>query len=409
MSAVTSSHCSTPVWVGRQPIVDAKKNLVAYEILYRCSATEQAQITDGNRATSTVLLNLFLEMGLEEVVDDRVAFVNFTREFLTGELPLPHCPQQLVVEVLEDIEPDRELINGLRNLRKQGYKIALDDVVYHPKLEPLLQHASIVKVDLSLIPQAEWSHHVQQFRKWPAKLLAEKVETLEEFRFCQTLGFDLYQGYFLSKPELLEGRKLDSNQTTLLKILSEINSPDIEIRDLTRTVELDPALCLKILRYVNSSHLGIRRQVESLQHACVLLGLGALQTLTNLLLLVGNESVPKQPAQTALLRACMCRNLAENDRNLNSHSVFTVGLLSMLDVLLGQPLDKLLAGLPLDDRVRAAILDREGAMGELLQHVSIYERCDWDKLAELGRDANTFRQAYLNAVLEVQKAWESAA
>lgn len=409
MSAVTSPQCSTPIWVGRQPIVNARKNLVAYEILYRCSATNHANVVDGNRATSTVLLNLLLEMGLEQVVDDRLAFVNFTREFLTGKFPLPDCPQHLVLEVLEDIEPDRELVEGLRKLRKQGFKIALDDVVYHPKLEPLLEHASVVKVDLSLIPQDEWGDHVSQFRNWPVKLLAEKVETAEEFQLCQTLGFDLFQGYFLSKPELLEGRKLDSNQTTLLKILSEINAPDIEIHDLTRTVELDPGLCVKILRYVNSSHFGIRRNVESLQHACVMLGLETLRTLTTLLLLVGNQTVPQQAARTALLRASMCRNLAKDQAGVTSHSAFTAGLLSMLDVLLGQPLDKLLAALPLEDTIPTAILDGEGTLGQLLQKVKIYERCEWGTLAKLSVDANSFRRAYLDAAAEVRAAWESVA
>ncbi|MCA9071921.1 MAG: HDOD domain-containing protein, partial [Planctomycetaceae bacterium] len=338
MSAVSTPSCSTPVWVGRQPILTADKRLVAYEILYRCFAQESAQFTDGNHATSTVLLNLFSELGLEHVVDDRVAFVNFTREFITGEHPLPQCPKQLIVEVLEDIEPDPEVIAGIRRLRRQGFRIALDDVVYHPDLEPLLEHASLVKVDLSLIPQTEWASHVQQFRKWPVKLLAEKVETLEEFQHCRSLGFDLFQGYFFSKPELLEGRKLDSNQTVLLRILSVINSPQVEIQSLARTVEADPALCLKILRYVNSSHFGIRRTVESLQQACVLLGLDTLRTITSLLLLVGNNNVPQQAARTALLRAWMCRNLGQNNSKVNPQSVFTVGLLSMLDVLLGQPL-----------------------------------------------------------------------
>lgn len=409
MSAIASPRCSTPIWLGRQPIVDRHKNLLGYEILYRSAARSRADVTNGNLATSTVLLNLFLELGLEQVVHERLAFVNFTREFLTGKHPLPNCPKQLIPEVLEDIEPDVEVVNGLKKLRKQGFTIALDDVVYHPKLDPLLDLASIVKVDVSLIPQAEWGSHVRQLRNWPVKLLAEKVETLEEFRLCQSLGFDLYQGFFLSKPELLKGRKLDSKQTTLLRILSEINAPNVEIRNLARTVELDPGLCVKILRYVNSSHFGIRRNVESLQHACVMLGLATIRTLTMLLLLVGNCGVPQRAARAAILRACMCRNLAEYHADVNSHSVFTVGLLSMLDLLLGQPLEDLLPTLPLDETIRSAILEGTGTMGELLQNVIVYERCEWDTLAELGVEANVFRRAYLNAVTEVQGAWESVA
>jgi EAL and modified HD-GYP domain-containing signal transduction protein len=334
--------------------------------------------------------------------------MNFTREFLTGVYPLPECPKRLVLEVLEDIEPDEELVSGLRQLRAEGYKIALDDFVYHPGLEPLLDLASIVKVELPKIPRAEWASHVKRLRTRPMTLLAEKVETLEEFEYCKTLGFDLFQGYFLAKPEIIEGRKLDSNQMALMRVLSEINSPNADIHELARTVEQDPALCLKILRYVNSSHFAIRRNVESLQHACMMLGLGALRTITTLLMLAGNPHVPQQAAKSALLRAWMCRTLAEHHSAANAHSLFTMGLVSMLDVLLGQPLDRLLSDLPLEKNIREAILNGEGLLGQILNTVVSYEKCDWDELARNGANPERLREAYLESLKQVRQAWAAA-
>ncbi len=402
-----SNSCSSPVWLGRQPIVDRRKNLVAYEILYRSAGAGRTCFDDANQATSSVLMNTFVELGFEQVVEDRVAFMNFTREFLVGTHPLPECPDRLVLEVLEDIVPDEELLEGVRTLREAGYKIALDDVVYRPELDPLLDLASIVKVEMPQIPREEWADQVQILRKWPVTLLAEKVETLEEFELCRELGFDLFQGYFLAKPEIIEGRKLDGNQMALMKILAAINDPQSDLPQLTGLVEQDPALCIKLLRYVNSSHFGIRRNVESLRHACVLLGLEGVRTVATLLMLAGNKHVPQQSARTALLRGWMCRRLAEHFDAGNPHPFFTAGLLSMLDVLMGQPLEDLLADLPLDESIRAAILHGENRLGEILKQVILYEQCQWDRLMRSGADPTILCKAYMDSVTQVKKAWDA--
>lgn len=409
MSALTANPaCSTPVWLGRQPIVDSRKRLVAYEVLYRSGTESEAAFQDGNQATSAVLLNTFVELGIDQVVEDRVAFINFTREFLTGAYPLPECPKRLVLEVLEDIEPDEELIQSLKQRRYEGYKIALDDFVHHPRLEPLLDLATIVKVDLRNIPREDWPNHVQRLRKKPLRLLAEKVETLEEFECCKSLGFDLFQGFFLARPEIIEGRRLDCNQMALMRVIAEINSPKSDIGRLSRIVEQDPALCIKLLRYVNSSHFGIRQKVKTLQHACAMLGLEAIRTITTLLMLAGNPHVPQQAAKDALLRAWMCRSLAENLNAPDAHSLFTVGLLSMLDVLLGKPLEESLAQLPIEDSITEAILHGRGLPGQVLRLVVSYEKCEWDDLTKNGANADRMRTAYLESLKQVKQAWAAA-
>jgi EAL and modified HD-GYP domain-containing signal transduction protein len=239
-------------------------------------------------------------------------------------------------------------------------------------------------------------------------LLAEKVETLEEFEYCQSLGFDLFQGYFLAKPEIIQGRKLDSNQLALMRVMAEINSPKSDIAQISRCVEQDPALCIKILRYVNSSHFSIRQKVKSLNHACTMLGLEAVRTITTLLLLADNPHVPQQAAKNALLRACMCRSLADHPNAASAHSLFTTGLLSMLDVLLGQPLKDLLKQLPLDESITDAILTGRGLGGQVLKTVVSYEKCEWDKLTRNGADPARLRSAYLESLKQVKQAWAAA-
>jgi EAL and modified HD-GYP domain-containing signal transduction protein len=239
-------------------------------------------------------------------------------------------------------------------------------------------------------------------------LLAEKVETLEEFEQCKSLGFDLFQGYFLAKPELIEGRKLDSNQMALMRVIAEVNSPKSNIDKVSRAVEQDPALCIKILRYVNSSHFSLRQKVKSLHHACMMLGLDTVRTITTLLLLAGNPHIPQQAAKDALLRAWMCRSLAENRSTGDAHSLFTVGLLSMLDVLLGQPINELLSQLPIEDSITDAILKGHGIPGKVLTMVVSYEKCEWDVLTKNGANPERMRSAYLESIKQVKQAWTAA-
>ncbi len=257
--------------VGRQPICTADCSLHAYELLFR-SAGHTSEFTDGNQATSTVLLNTFAEIGLDRVVGTHKAFVNLTREFLIGEHSLPARPDRLVLEVLEDINIDDELIAGIRKLKRQGFTIALDDVVYRPHLEPLLALADIVKVDLRMISSIdELKEHCRQFRRWPVTLLAEKVETFDEFEACKSLDFELFQGYYLQKPTILQRVKSKTNKLIVLQLLAEICARQFSFAKIAEIIKQDAGLVCRFLRYVNSAYNGLQ-SIRSVDHALVMMG-----------------------------------------------------------------------------------------------------------------------------------------
>jgi EAL and modified HD-GYP domain-containing signal transduction protein len=233
-------------FVARQPICDAEGTVKAYELLFRASEHD-GDFKDGNLATSTVLLNTFVEIGLDRVVGSKKAFVNLTREFLIGEHPLPSRPDLLVVEVLEHIEIDEELIRGVQRLKRRGYTIALDDVAFRPELEPLLSVADIVKVDLRALPLEDLKEHCRQFRKWNVRLLAEKVETVEEFEVCRELGFELFQGYYISRPHVLQRVKSKTNKVVVLQLLNAMCSPQFSFSKLADIVKQDAGTLVPVL------------------------------------------------------------------------------------------------------------------------------------------------------------------
>jgi EAL and modified HD-GYP domain-containing signal transduction protein len=395
----TAAPACADAWVARQPVVNARQELIAYEILYRTRHPLHAAIRDPSRATSEVLLNVFTDLGIPNVVGKVPAMVNITRDFLVGELPLPSCPNRLVLEVLEDIQPDPEVLAGIVRLRQQGYAIALDDFVYQPHLEPLLELATIVKVDLPQIPHSELAQQVALLRRWPVQLLAEKVEDWHQFATCRDLGFELFQGHFLSRPELLHGHKLEASRLALLRILARVHDPSATFQDLEHTIEQVPAMCVKLLRYVNSSQTGLQRKVDSLHRALVLLGLEEIRTITTLLALVGTDALSPLAVNTAWVRAVMCRRLGLCYGH-DPHAYFTAGLLSMLDVLMGRPLEEVIASLPLDENMRSAILRFEGPMGRPLKAVVHYEQGQWDKLIGQSYELAILRSAYLEAIAE---------
>lgn len=271
------------VFLARQPIFDRSRNVYAYEVLFRSSAEARAVISDGFQATSQMLLNAFVNFGLEQVVGEQLAFVNLTREFLVGDLELPLAKDRLVLEILEDIEPDDELIRGVRRLVDKGYTLALDDVTFDERLVPLLSLAKIVKVELPKVPKPEWGSQLRHFRQYNVQILAEKIETPADYELCHDLGFDLFQGYYFAKPQLMVGKRLTTNQAGVLELLAELNRSDVTVNGLERVLKRDAGLSFKLLRFINSANFGLRHRIESLRQAIVLLGLQGVRTIATLI------------------------------------------------------------------------------------------------------------------------------
>jgi EAL and modified HD-GYP domain-containing signal transduction protein len=386
------------IFVGRQPIYDRDLNTYAYELLYRSDTANRAEILDGNAATSQLLMNSVVEIGLENLVFGRRAFVNFTRDFLTGKFQIPFDPESLVIEVLEVIEPDDEVIASLVKLREAGFMIALDDYIDSDNRSTLLGLTDIVKIDLRGSRPEALAEHVSQLRKFPIKLLAEKVETSEEFDRCKAIGFDYFQGYFLSRPQIVQGKAFANNQLAILQLLTKLRSPDVTFDEVVDLVKQDVLLSLKLLRYVNSLAHGVRQQIDSVKQAAIRLG---LQRICQIVTLIGMSDLSKKPKpllEAALVRARMCELLAESIRPEIAEQAFTVGLFSSLDAFLDQPLIEVLNELAIAQEIREALLLHEGPMGRLLSSVLAYEQGDWNGAKMFGGDEQVIQEAYVVAL-----------
>jgi EAL and modified HD-GYP domain-containing signal transduction protein len=395
-------------FIGRQPIYNRDLEIYGYELLFRSGVgNNAADVTDGNSATSQVIINSFMEIGLENLVGEHRAFINLTKEFITGEFKVPFNPQQVVLEVLEDIEVNDETVNGLKMLERQMYQLALDDFEPNQNKERFLPYLKIVKLELPGMTQEEIMDSIYRFKKQGLLVLAEKVETEEEFEFCKESGADLFQGYFLSKPKIISGSRLPENHVALVQLLTKLQDMNTGISELEELISHDVSLSYKILKYINSAYFSLNSRVESIQRAIVYIGLSTIRQWVMIMALSGVNDKPEALLNTAILRSKMCELLAKSRllRDLGSYS--TIGLFSLIDALLDQPMEKLLNELPLSEKINSALLKEEGEAGDILRVVKAYEKGDWNSVESLGWSGDEIRPLYLEAISWTDSAREN--
>jgi len=391
------------VFIGRQPIYARGLDVFAYELLFRGGDVDFADFTEGDRATSQVILNTFTEIGLDRVVGARTAFLNLTRGFVTGEYPLPVPQDRVILEVLEDIHAEPEVVKGLSRLKARGFRIALDDFVVSDANRDLLPLADIVKVDILGLEESEIRVQIDALRPYGVQLLAEKIETQEQFQACRDMGFDFFQGYFLSRPNVIRDRVLPPNRLNLLNILAELHEPGCKLERVNELVSQDVALSYKLLRQVNSVRMGLRHRVESIRETLVYLGIDNVKSLASLFLMASLEDKPHDLIRTSMMRAKMCERLAIAEGGIDAHKAFTVGLFSTLDAMMDCTMDVVLERLPLAPELGNALLRREGVLGSILGSTLAYERGDWERVPCLGLSHGAIKGAFLDSVAFVEQ------
>ena len=387
------------VFVGRQPIYTQQLDVFAYELLFRSGDLQHAGVTDGNQATAHVLVNTFLELGLDTLVGSKRAFVNLTRDFLLQDYSLVFPADRVVLEVLEDVEVDDDVLAALRNLSAQGYSIALDDFFYQEHLRPLVELADIIKIDVLASGRTTVAEHVKLLRHYDVQLLAEKVETQEDFTYYKTLGFEYFQGYFFCRPDVVKGQRSPTNRLVILELLAKLQSPETTFHALEALISRDVSLSYKVLRAANAAIYTGARKVESIHQALQLVGLTAMTNIVSLFLLANIDDKPHELLITAMVRAKMCEQLAKRMQQSNSATFFTVGLLSVLDAFMDRPMPAILPTLPLADEIVAALLAHEGRLGATLRCVLAYERGDWETVQNLGCPRDLLVKTYLEALM----------
>ncbi|MCP3996454.1 MAG: HDOD domain-containing protein [bacterium] len=392
--------------MGRQPLFDRRLDVVGYEILFRAGPVpNRAIIDDENQATSNVILSMFTDIDLEAILGGKRALINLTRGLILEGIPSLLPPERVIVEVVETSTVDERLIEALHRLRSQGYTIALDDWISFSKLRPLLPVADIVKIDIQAFDAKRLVAEVGWLKTFGVQLVAEKVETYAELRRCRELDFDYFQGFFLSRPQVLKRTAVPPNQVDTLELITQMQDPDVAIEDLAAIIRRDVALSYKLLRIVNSAYYSLPRHVESIKDAIVLLGTRQIGSWVSLINLAQIARKPKELTITALVRARMCELVAAVSGRADTDAFYTVGLFSVLDALLDVSMETALEALPLSVEVHDAVALREGVMGETLAGVVAYEQGDWDNARCPGVDDVELAAIFRDAVVASDEMW----
>jgi c-di-GMP phosphodiesterase len=368
------------IFIGRQPIFDSKLKVAGYELLFRSADVEAYDGLDGDKATSQVINNALMEIGLDDIIGENPAFINFTKELLINGLAELLPPDRVVLEILETVEIDDELIEGVKKLVDAGYVIALDDFTFSDEWMPLIKLAKIIKFDVMEHNLESIKSQLQKFEGRNIKLLAEKVETQDEYNVLKDEGFDYFQGYFFSKPDVISHKALSSDSISLLQLISQIQKPDIEVDAIENLISQDVSLSYKLFRCVNSAAFGLKNKMNSIKQAVVYLGIQRLKNWVCLLAMSGNPNKSSELIQVGLVRAKMCELIANENDLPDKDSFFVVGLFSILDAILDQPLIEVLEKMPLEDSLNNALINNDGEMGKALLCSKSCEQCIWNEI-----------------------------
>jgi c-di-GMP-related signal transduction protein len=393
------------IFVARQPVLDRRSRVVGYELLYRSGLANAYDGADPTRATASVLAGSLLGIGIERLVGNGQAYVNFARDALLGGYALTISPKRLVVEVLEDVRADAEVRAACEHLKAAGYTIALDDFVPGGRTEPLLDLADIIKVDFRQLDRADRARVAGRRPSAFARLLAEKVETADEHAEALALGFNLFQGYAFSRPETLSARGASAAQGPRIELMRVLQAEDFDLGRVEDLLKRDPALALAVLRYVNSAAFGLRGRIGTLRQALAYLGQRRIRAWIMVILLADmGRGAPFELVVSSVVRGRFCELVGElAGLSHRGPDLFLLGLFSRLDAITGRPLAEVVGDLPLAADVIDALAGPSASpLALVLDLARAYEDGRWDEAAGLagaiGVPALALPERFMDAV-----------
>jgi len=391
MTRTAKGRQSSRIFVARQPIFRRNKKVYAYELLFRSGLDNYFDPTaDGETATSNVITDSFLLLGITNVTMGRRAFINFNGPMICRDWPALFPNRQTVVEVLEDVEVTDELVEACRSLVNRGYTLALDDFLYEPRFDPLLELADIVKFDVQQMSREALERQVDQVReRFRVKLLAEKIENDDEFDAALELGFELFQGYFFKRPHIISGLDIPGSKLQYLEILRLIRNEFYDFDQLSALIADDVSLSYKLLKYVNSPFYRRRSEIRSLKSAIALVGEQELRKWLSLVMMsYMAEDKPDELVRLAVIRGQFCEILGEQLEGKKGRDRYhTVGMFSLLDALLDRPMADLLAELNFAEEISDALTGRESnSLARVLYLVKAYEMGAWERVTALAEE-----------------------
>jgi EAL and modified HD-GYP domain-containing signal transduction protein len=394
-----SSLCSQEIFVARQPIYTPDLETFAYEILFHGGTSQQGETVKKYQATSQLIVNALLEIGLGTIVGQKRALISLSGGSLLLDYALALPADQVIIGVMGDAVSDSILLKRIRDLSAHGYLIAVDSLMAFEYADALGTIADIVTIDVASLDATTLAQRMAHVRHAEATLLARNVGTPDMFATCKRLGFTYFQGDFLCQPDVLKGRRSATNRLALLQLLAKLQDPDIEFSDVEALISRDASLSYKVLQVINSAFFSLPRKIDSLRQALLLLGLKTIMTWVSMIMLTGVDDKPYELLTTAMVRARMSELLAQAMKQDRKETFFLVGLFSVLDALMDTPMPEVLASLPLADEVVEALLAHEGLLGTVLTCTLAYEQGRWDDVVCPGLDHRAIMNAYLEATV----------
>jgi EAL and modified HD-GYP domain-containing signal transduction protein len=411
------------VYLGRQPILDRAWNVVGYELLYRAGRANFCDLADGVAATSQVIVNAVLGVGLDRLLGGKPAFINFDRTLLLGDWTMLLPPGKAVIEILETVPPDNEVLAACHHLRCQGYSLALDDCLDDARTAAFAPFVDILKVDFLQTSRAEQETILQRYRKLNIRLVAEKIETEQEFQRANQLGYHYFQGYFFARPTVLQAARIPASQINGLRLVKQIQRPELDFRAIEDLIRHDVSFSHSLLKYLNSAAFHWADRVSSIRHGLLLLGAEEIRKWVWMASLSSlGQSRPAVLMAQVLMRGRFSEAIAHAAKlPLGDADPFLLGMFSLLDAILQRPLAGILDDLNINQVIRNALLGTTGEgdpLSLVLAIVKSYEVGDWQGVESaaqsMGLPADVVSKCYLESLswvdtvfsLDEQKAQE---
>lgn len=382
------------VYLGRLPILDSKQNLVAFELLFRSNQNNGVEVTDDSAASANVIIDTYGQLGIENVIGKRRGFIKVDAKLLMNDVICMLPKKHVVLEILRSVEIDDEIIQRCLFLKQKGYQLALSNVVQlDQRFERIMPLINIVKINITALNQNNLHNLINKLKRWPVLLLAEKVESKEIARNCIALNFQMLQGFYFAKPEIISGKRIDPSKLSLLKLLLLVVR-DGEVTEIENELKFQPGLSYNLLRMVNSAASGLPSTINSIKRAIMIIGRKQLQRWIQILLYAAKQrdgGASDALMQTATVRGRLLESIAIADRPHDKNHqdrAFMVGVLSLLDTLLGMEMSELVSTLSIQKDMGEALLTRRGYLGHQLELIEAHERGEYEAvscmLSELG-------------------------
>ncbi|WP_100658647.1 EAL and HDOD domain-containing protein [Alteromonas flava] len=374
-------------YVARQPIVDTEKNVFAYELLFRNGEQNCFPEINADEATSKILTGNHLSLGIEEVSCNKTAFINFHQDTLLYRFPTSLDANVVVIEIVETVKVTKELVSACKHIRDLGYKLALDDYDLDPKWDPFLPFVHFVKIDIQAVSSEQVAEKLPALKETKTKLVAEKVETLEEFEQYKALGFDYFQGYFLARPEIVKNKQMGASKLSLLELVAVSSSATFDYDKVNEVLQRDVGLSFMLLRFINNPLFNKRNKITSLRHALTYMGEIEVKKFIALLALANlSEGKPIELMHMSLVRAKFCEliSLLLKERE-NPPTGFLTGLFSLIDTILDQSMQSLVEKLPLADNVKSALIGNENLLRACVNVARAFEVGNWPAVARFSK------------------------